>query len=88
PAHSEPEPEPEHQGKGEEFDMERAIQMKAIRPLLVVEGNGKDIVTEEKAAQSLLALHTLKRISTTDQFIFQRRTPATEEASTRPSTQP
>ncbi|GJR39543.1 hypothetical protein Tco_1215227 [Tanacetum coccineum] len=29
-----------------------------------------------------------KRRSTTDQFIFQRRTPATEEASTGPSTQP
>ncbi|GKA32784.1 hypothetical protein Tco_0719151 [Tanacetum coccineum] len=27
PTHSEPEPEPEHQSKGEEFDMEGAIQM-------------------------------------------------------------
>ncbi|GJS43850.1 hypothetical protein Tco_0568893 [Tanacetum coccineum] len=35
PTHSEP--EPEHQGEGEELDMERAIQMKAIRPLSVVE---------------------------------------------------
>ncbi|GKG53543.1 hypothetical protein Tco_0554943, partial [Tanacetum coccineum] len=35
----------------------------------------------------MLALHTPKRRSTTDQFIFQRRTPATEEASTRPSAQ-
>ncbi|GJR40860.1 hypothetical protein Tco_1216544 [Tanacetum coccineum] len=34
------------------------------------------------------ALHTPKRRTTTDQFIFQRRTPATEKASTRPSTQP
>ncbi|GJS52162.1 hypothetical protein Tco_0625524 [Tanacetum coccineum] len=73
PAHSEPEIEPKHQ--------------EAIRPLPVVEGKGKDIVTEEKAAQSLLALHTLKRRSTTNQFIFQRRTPATEEASTGPSAQ-
>ncbi|GJY48007.1 hypothetical protein Tco_0437963 [Tanacetum coccineum] len=54
----------------------------AIRPLLVVEGKGKAIVTEEQATQSLLALYTPKRRSTTDQFIFQRRTPATEEAST------
>ncbi|GKG42249.1 hypothetical protein Tco_0476547, partial [Tanacetum coccineum] len=60
----------------------------AIRPLPVVEGNGKAIVTEEQAAQYLLALHTPKRRSTTDQFIFQRRTPATKEASTGPSAQP
>ncbi|GKD54098.1 hypothetical protein Tco_1287485, partial [Tanacetum coccineum] len=33
-------------------------------------------------------LHTPKRRSTTDQFIFQRRTPATEEATTGPSAQP
>ncbi|GKA14454.1 hypothetical protein Tco_0694100 [Tanacetum coccineum] len=46
------------------------------------------ITTDEQAAQLLLALHTPKRRSTTDQFIFQRRTPATEEASTGPSAQP
>ncbi|GJX20493.1 hypothetical protein Tco_0223170, partial [Tanacetum coccineum] len=78
PAHFEPELEQE--GAGEEHDMERVIQM--------IEGKGKAIVTEEQAAQSLLALHTPKRRSTTDQFIFQRRTPATEEVSTGPSTQP
>ncbi|GKE25132.1 hypothetical protein Tco_1436644 [Tanacetum coccineum] len=104
-------PEPKHQGEGEEYDMERAIQMilelfqaqsqahvgygairepvaEATRPLYVVEGKGKAIVTEEQAAQSLLTLYTPKRRSTTDQFIFQRRTPATKEASTRPSAQP
>ncbi|GKA61287.1 hypothetical protein Tco_0760694 [Tanacetum coccineum] len=53
-----------------------------------VEGKGKAIVTKEQVAQSLLALHTLKRRRTTDQFIFQRQTPADKEASTRPSTQP
>ncbi|GKA42302.1 hypothetical protein Tco_0734962 [Tanacetum coccineum] len=52
------------------------------------EGKGKAIVTKEQVAQSLLALHTPKRRSTTDQFILQRRTPATEEASTRPYVQP
>ncbi|GKB88086.1 hypothetical protein Tco_0960358, partial [Tanacetum coccineum] len=41
------------------------------RPLLVVECKGKAIETYEQAAQSLLALHTPKRRSTTDQFIFQ-----------------
>ncbi|GJV48404.1 hypothetical protein Tco_1438616 [Tanacetum coccineum] len=57
----------------------------ATRPLSMVEGKGKAIATKEQAAQSLLALHTPKRRSTTDQFIFQRRTPATKEASTGPS---
>nr|GFA15984.1 E-beta-farnesene synthase [Tanacetum cinerariifolium] len=83
-----PEAVPEPQGAGEEYDLERAIQRKATRPILMVEGKGKAIVTEEQAAQSLLALHTPKRRSTTDQFIFQRQTPATEEASTGPSAQP
>ncbi|GJW66497.1 hypothetical protein Tco_0120921 [Tanacetum coccineum] len=49
---------------------------------------GKAITTEEQAAQSLLALHMPKRRSATNQFILQRCTPATEEASTGPSTQP
>ncbi|GJW35743.1 hypothetical protein Tco_0058663 [Tanacetum coccineum] len=60
----------------------------AIRPLPVVEGKGKAIVTEEQGAQYLLALHTPKKRSTTDQFIIQKRTPTIEEASTGPSTQP
>ncbi|GJW53543.1 hypothetical protein Tco_0097628 [Tanacetum coccineum] len=70
--------------EGEEYDVERAIQMslesyqaqsqshvggvairepvvEATRPLLVVEGKGKAIATEEQAAQSLLALHTPKK---------------------------
>ncbi|GJY64659.1 hypothetical protein Tco_0466119 [Tanacetum coccineum] len=58
---TQPELEPEHQGDGEEYDVERAIQMKATRPLLVVEGKSKAIVTEEQAAHSLLSLHTPKR---------------------------
>ncbi|GKG60568.1 hypothetical protein Tco_0614130, partial [Tanacetum coccineum] len=40
--------------------------VEAIRPLPIVEGKGKAIVTEEQVAQSLLALHTPKRRSTTD----------------------
>nr|GEX37525.1 hypothetical protein [Tanacetum cinerariifolium] len=54
----------------------------------MVEGKGKDIATEEQAVHSLLALHTPKRRSTTSQFILQKQTPATEEASTGPSVQP
>ncbi|GJX04380.1 hypothetical protein Tco_0190296 [Tanacetum coccineum] len=84
PAQPEPEPEPEQEG--EDYDMECAIQ--AIRPLPIVEGKGKAIITEEQAVESLLALHTPNRRSSTDQFIFQRWTLATEEASTRPSAQP
>nr|GEU66311.1 hypothetical protein [Tanacetum cinerariifolium] len=60
---------------------------KATRPLQVVEGKGKAIATEEQAAQSLLALHTPKIKSITDQFILQRQTPATERGSTGPSAQ-
>ncbi|GJV79667.1 retrovirus-related pol polyprotein from transposon TNT 1-94 [Tanacetum coccineum] len=60
----------------------------ATRPLPAVEGKGKAIATGEQAIQSLLALHTPKRRSTTDQFIFQRWTSATEEASTGPFAQP
>ncbi|GKC14611.1 hypothetical protein Tco_1011393, partial [Tanacetum coccineum] len=59
----------------------------ATRSPPVVEGKGKAIVTDEQAAQSLLALHTPKRRSTTDQFIFQRQTPATKEAPTGSSVQ-
>nr|GEV39397.1 zinc finger, CCHC-type [Tanacetum cinerariifolium] len=75
PAHSEPKPELEH--KGEE----------ATRPLLVVEGKCKAIATEEQAGHSLLELHTPKRRSTTYQFVLQRQTPVTEEATTGPSAQ-
>ncbi|GJX88300.1 hypothetical protein Tco_0340314 [Tanacetum coccineum] len=60
----------------------------ATRPLLVVEGKGKAIATNEQVAQSLLELHTPKKTRTTDQYIFQRRISVTKEASTRPSAQP
>ncbi|GJV63235.1 hypothetical protein Tco_1474063 [Tanacetum coccineum] len=69
----EPDEEPAH------FDQNLSLNKKV---------QGKAIVTDEQAAQSLLALHTPKRRSTTDQFILQRRTPTTDEASTRPSAQP
>nr|GEU40649.1 hypothetical protein [Tanacetum cinerariifolium] len=58
-----------------------------IQQILVVEGKGKAIAADKQAAHSLLALHMPKRRSTMDQFIFQRQTRATEEASTGPSTQ-
>ncbi|GJX83933.1 hypothetical protein Tco_0333414, partial [Tanacetum coccineum] len=58
------------------------------RSLPVVKGKGKAIATDEHIAQSLLELQQPKGKSTTDQYIFQRRTLVTEEASTRPLAQP
>ncbi|GJR76529.1 hypothetical protein Tco_0088894 [Tanacetum coccineum] len=58
------------------------------RQLPVVEGKGKGIATNEQAAQSLLDLQQPKKKSTTDQYIFKRRTPVTQDASTGPSAQP
>ncbi|GJR62680.1 hypothetical protein Tco_1504842 [Tanacetum coccineum] len=45
-------------------------------PLPEVQGKGKEKVGEEQAAQVLLNLQTLKKKNSTEQFIFQRRTPA------------
>nr|GEX02667.1 reverse transcriptase domain-containing protein [Tanacetum cinerariifolium] len=75
PTHSEPEPKLEHEGE------------EATRPLPVVEGKGKAIATEEQVVHLLLALNTPKKRSTTGQFVLQRQTPVTEEASTGPSAQ-
>nr|GEX90635.1 hypothetical protein [Tanacetum cinerariifolium] len=63
------------------------VRKEATQPLTIVEGKGKAIVTEEQAAYSLLSLYTPKRRSTTDQFIFQRRTLPMEASSTGPSAQ-
>ncbi|GKD32538.1 hypothetical protein Tco_1248047 [Tanacetum coccineum] len=60
----------------------------AIQKLPVVKGKGKAIITEEQAAHSMLDLHKLKKKSTTDQFIIQRRVSTEEDATTGPSSQP
>ncbi|GJY20473.1 hypothetical protein Tco_0393039 [Tanacetum coccineum] len=52
------------------------------------EPQGKGIATDEQAALSLLDLHNPKKKSTTDQYVFYRRTPTAKDASTKPSTQP
>ncbi|GJS11718.1 monodehydroascorbate reductase [Tanacetum coccineum] len=52
-----------------------------IQPLPEVEGKGKEKVGEEQAAQVLLNLQTPKKKNPAEQFIFQRRTPATTEPS-------
>ncbi|GKB18048.1 hypothetical protein Tco_0851971, partial [Tanacetum coccineum] len=59
PTQPEPEPELEHQGEGDEYDVERAIQM------------SRESISGTKV-----------------KHMFGGRTPATEEASTGPSTQP
>ncbi|GJV90363.1 hypothetical protein Tco_1538176 [Tanacetum coccineum] len=82
-----PKPKPAKEKSTKATPLQKADK-EATRPLPVVEGKGKAIVTKEQAAQSLLALHTPKRRRTTDQFIFQRWTPCTKEASTGPSPQP
>ncbi|GKD27244.1 hypothetical protein Tco_1233458, partial [Tanacetum coccineum] len=81
---SEPSPA-KHPKRGK---VEKVRKGKSPLKLIDEDEEGKAIATDEQAAQSLLALHTLKRRSITDQFIFQRRTPATEDASIGPSAQP
>ncbi|GJS17382.1 retrovirus-related pol polyprotein from transposon TNT 1-94 [Tanacetum coccineum] len=58
------------------------------RQLPVVEGKGKGIATDEKAAQSLLDMKNPKKLSIMDQYISQRWTQVTQDASTGPSAQP
>ncbi|GJU78595.1 hypothetical protein Tco_1275665 [Tanacetum coccineum] len=75
----------------DEPDEEPAQPEPEPEPELQGEGEEYDV---ERAIQMSLELfhasilHTPKRRSTMDQFIFQRRTPVTKEASTGPSAQP
>nr|GEY13169.1 hypothetical protein [Tanacetum cinerariifolium] len=64
--------------------------LETTRKLLVTEGKGKGIATNEQVAQSLLEIQQPKgkRKSTTDQYIFQMRALVTKEASTGPLAQP
>ncbi|GJT99108.1 hypothetical protein Tco_1094626 [Tanacetum coccineum] len=83
PAHSKPEPEQED--AGEEYDMERVIQMSLESIQAQGHAHVRGVAIQEPVAEAIRQLH---RRSTTDQFIFQRRTPSTEEATTRSSAQP
>ncbi|GKC83469.1 hypothetical protein Tco_1139186 [Tanacetum coccineum] len=49
---------------------------------------GERYCSDEQVAQSLLDLQKPKNQSIKDQYIFQRRTPVTQDASTRPFAQP
>ncbi|GJR62741.1 hypothetical protein Tco_1504903 [Tanacetum coccineum] len=52
-----------------------------FQPLPEVQGKGKDKVSDEQVALDLLNLQTPKKKSPTEQYIFQRRTPAPTEPS-------
>ncbi|GJS55695.1 monodehydroascorbate reductase [Tanacetum coccineum] len=71
-------PENEPRIDDEEDDLQRAVEES------LKDGKGKEKVIEEQVAHTLLNLNTPKKKSTTDQYIFQRRTPKTAEP-TRPS---
>ncbi|GJV16936.1 retrovirus-related pol polyprotein from transposon TNT 1-94 [Tanacetum coccineum] len=59
----------------------REPDSRKLQPLPEVQGKGKEKVGEEQAAQVLLNLQTPKKKNPAEQFIFQRRTPATAEPS-------
>nr|GEW28669.1 hypothetical protein [Tanacetum cinerariifolium] len=73
-ADDEPQPASELQVKDDEYNLQR--------------GKGKGVVSDEQAAQSLLDLQKPKKKIIMDQYIFKRRTPVTQDASTGPSAQP
>nr|GFA02231.1 E-beta-farnesene synthase [Tanacetum cinerariifolium] len=52
-----------------------------FQPLTEVQGKGKEKVNDEQVTHDLLTLQTPKKVSPAEQYIFQRRTPA----STKPS---
>nr|GEW02418.1 retrovirus-related Pol polyprotein from transposon TNT 1-94 [Tanacetum cinerariifolium] len=52
-----------------------------FQPLLEVQGNGKEKVSDEQVALDLLTLQTPKNVSPAEQYIFQRQTPAPTEPS-------
>ncbi|GJR94536.1 hypothetical protein Tco_0266710 [Tanacetum coccineum] len=59
----------------------RETDLGKLQPLLEVQGKGKEKVSEEQAAQVLLNHQTLKKKSSAEQYIFQRRTSASTEPS-------
>ncbi|GKB44693.1 retrovirus-related pol polyprotein from transposon TNT 1-94 [Tanacetum coccineum] len=66
----------------------RKPALETTKKFLVVEGKGKGIATGEQVAQLFLELHKPKKQHTTDQYIYQRQIPATQDETTGPSAQP
>nr|GEX61429.1 E-beta-farnesene synthase [Tanacetum cinerariifolium] len=52
-----------------------------FQPLPEVQGKGKEKVSDEQVTRDLLTLQTPKKVSPAEQYIFQRRTPASTEPS-------
>nr|GEU41715.1 E-beta-farnesene synthase [Tanacetum cinerariifolium] len=52
-----------------------------FQPISEVQGKGKEKVSDEQVARDLLTLQTPKKMSHAEQYIFQRRTPASNEPS-------
>nr|GEV46083.1 hypothetical protein [Tanacetum cinerariifolium] len=50
-----------------------------FQSLLYVQGKGKEKVSDEQVSRNLLTLQTPKKVSPVEQYIFQRRTPASTE---------
>ncbi|GJX53959.1 hypothetical protein Tco_0282328, partial [Tanacetum coccineum] len=77
----ESQPATEPRVEDDEFNLQRGIQM-SLESLheQEVKGKGKGIVLDEQVAQSFLDLQNPKMKSITDQYIFQRRTPVTQDA--------
>ncbi|GJY25044.1 hypothetical protein Tco_0399770 [Tanacetum coccineum] len=78
---AQPKPEPEHQGEGKEYDVERAIQMSL-----------ESFHAEGHAHVGCMAIREPVAEATRPLLVVEGKgkaiTPATEEASTRPSAQP
>ncbi|GKD65143.1 hypothetical protein Tco_1307251 [Tanacetum coccineum] len=81
PAQPEPEPEPEHQGKGEEYDMEHVIQMSRESFQAQSQAHVGSVAIREPVAEATRPLPVVEGKG-------KAINPATEEASTGPSTQP
>nr|GEV26356.1 retrovirus-related Pol polyprotein from transposon TNT 1-94 [Tanacetum cinerariifolium] len=59
----------------------REPDSRKFQSLLKVQGKGKEKVSDEQVALDLLTLQTAKKMSPTEEYIFQRRTPASTEPS-------
>nr|GEU47457.1 retrovirus-related Pol polyprotein from transposon TNT 1-94 [Tanacetum cinerariifolium] len=59
----------------------REPDSRKFQPLSKVHGKGKEKVSDEQVAFDLLTLQTPKKVSPAEQYIFQRRTPASTEPS-------
>ncbi|GJT54129.1 hypothetical protein Tco_0989183 [Tanacetum coccineum] len=63
-AHSKPEPEPKHQGEGEEFDMERAIQMSLESFQAQSQAHVGGVAIQEHVAEATRPLPVVEEAST------------------------